>query len=90
MHSTVAPSLQFRNPESDYVCSDGPPEPLYAPAFVGEYYFQARKEADGVWRFCSFEERHHFTRAALPVNGRNVGPSSAVSDRELAVALAKL
>ena len=61
----------------------GPPEPLHAPAFVGEYRFRARKEPDGAWRFCFFEEQHHFARESLPVRGRNQGPSSSIPDSDL-------
>ena len=73
----------FRNPDSEHVQNNGPPEPLHAPAFVGEYRFRARKEPDGAWRFCFFEEQHHFARESLPVRGRNQGPSSSIPDSDL-------
>lgn len=76
--------INFRNPDSEYVTNDGPPEPLHGPAFVGEYRFEARRCADGGWRFSNFEEQQHFGRVSVPVDGRNQGPSSSIPDSELA------
>ena len=76
--------INFRNPDSEYVTNDGPPEPLHGPAFVGEYRFEARRCADGAWRFSKFEEQQHFGRVSVPVNGRNQGPSSSIPESELA------
>ena len=84
----------YRNPDSDSVMNQGPAiEPLHGPAFVGEYRFEARRVLDDeatcgggegwLWLFSKFEEQHHFSREALPVNGRLVGPSSSTPDNAL-------
>ena len=85
--------VNYRNPDSDHPFNDGPPEELFAPAFVSEYRFMVRREQEDeeeeassagfVWKISRWELQTHFGRRGITVGGRAVGATSSLPDAKL-------